>query len=410
MGLFEKILAPRHGRRIVGRAFSTFTDYSPVFSTYSGGMYELAMTRSAIHAFATGCSKLKPEVLGNARPRIRRAIETSPNDFQTWPQFLYRTATILECDTTCAIVPEYGEDGVTMTGLWPLKFSTADIVEYAGEPYVRFNFPNGETASIELSEVCFITKSQYESDFFGSPNVLQDTMELIDYQRQAQKNAIKNGSSVRFIGQVAGQVREQDLEKKRKAFSAENLSSKNDSGIVLYDQTFTSVEQIKPYSYTISDGEMARIEKSVNTYFGINEEILTNHFNEDAWNAYYEGRIEPFAIQLGEGLSHMLYTQRERINNRVMFSSNRLEYATSASKRNMIRDMLDRGVFCIDDAREILQMPPLPDGEGQVRVIRGEYIAATMLNKYPADEDKPGIDMTKKDSDKYDTADIDNSL
>lgn len=407
MGLFEKILAPRLANRVVGKAFSTFTEYSPMFSTYSGGIYELSLTRAAIDRFATGCAKLKPEVLGSARPRVRRAIETSPNDFQTWPQFLYRAATILECDSTCAIVPEYGPDGTTITGLWPLKFCTADIVEYMGEPYIRFNLAGGETASIELSEVCLITKHQYESDFFGSPNVLQDTMELMDFQRQAQKNAIKNGSTVRFLGQVAGQVREQDLAKKRTEFSAENLSAKNDSGIVLYDQTFSSVEQIRPYSYTISDSEMARIEKSIYTYFGINEDILTNKFDEDTWNAYYEGRIEPFAIQLGEGISHMLYTQRERINNRVMFSSNRMEYATSASKRNMIRDMLDRGVFCIDDAREILQMPPLPDGEGQVRVIRGEYIAATILNQYPSDVDKPGEDMTKRDSDKYDTADID---
>ena len=39
----------------------------------------------------------------------------------------------------------------------------------------------------------------------------------------------------------------------------------------------------------------------------------------------------------------------------------------------MVRDMLDRGVMTLDDARAVLQLPPLPDGKGNVYVIRGEY-------------------------------------
>lgn len=407
MGLLENIFgkkATQPDALRVAPYFRTFTEYSPAFSTYQGGVYELELTRAAIHSFATGCSKLKPEIVGTAEPRITRAFRTSPNAYMTWPRFLYRVATILECDTTAAVVPAFDRQG-NITGIWPLKFAYAEVVDYAGEPWIRFHFDNGEVAAIELDNVCLLSKYQYDSDFFGSGNVLDSTMELIDAQNKAQKDAIKSGAAIRFIGALAGQVREEDMEKKRDRFSNTNLSAQNQSGIMLYDTTFQNVEQIKPYNYTISNEEMQRIKENVYTYFGTNEDILQNHYQEDHWNAYYEGKIEPFAIQLGEGLTHMLYTQQQRIKNAISFSSNRLQYATSASKRNMIRDMLDRGVMSINEARFILQMPPVEDGD--TRVIRGEYIDATMLDSPTGDADPEQHDETKKDSDLHGVMDID---
>lgn len=379
-----------------------------MFTSFNGGVYELELTRSAIDRFATACSKLKPEIIGTANSQIERAIKTSPNSWQTWPQFLYRLATILECDTTAYVVPELSaKDGVTITGLWPLKCETAELVEYKGKPWVRFYFAAGDTAAIELSNVCIISKFQYNSDLFGERNNLDKTMELLVAQGNAQKEAIKAGCTNRFIGSLTGQVREDEIEKKRERFGESNLSEKNKSGILLYDQTFQNIEQIKPYSYAISDGEMNRITQSVYNYFGTNEKVLQNSYNEEEWNAFYEGKVEPFALQLGEGLSHMLYSQQQRYKNQISFSSNRLEYATSPSKRNMIRDMIDRGIFCIDDAREILQMPPLPNGEGKKRVIRGEYIDTSMLNEVKGDDDPASRDEMKKDSDAHASGDAD---
>lgn len=407
MGLLDKIFGGKAAEPDALAAapyFQTFSTYSPVFTTYNGGIYELELTRAAIHSFATGCSKLKPEISGTAEPRIARAFTTSPNDYMTWPRFLYRTATILECDATVAIVPSFDRRG-EVTGIWPLKFEFGEIVEYRGEPWVRFHFATGETSAIELENVCFVSKYQYEDDFFGSSNVLDATMSLIDAQNKAQAEAIKSGASLKFIAALQGQVREEDIESKRKRFSDRNLSEDNTSGIMLYDATFQNVEQIKPYSYTISAEEMNRIKESVYTYFGTNEDVLQNHYQEEHWNAYYEGKIEPFAIQLGEGLSHMLYTPRQRARNSVSFSSNRLQYATSASKRNMIRDMLDRGVMSINEARAVLQMPPVEDGDR--RVIRGEYVDASMLDSPTDDSDPEERDWFKKDTDESGFEDVD---
>lgn len=382
MGLLEKIF--KRPRDVRGAGFETFTESAPMFTSYDGSMYQQELTRACIDRFAHACEKLKPEITGSSKPWIRKFIETNPNDFMTWPQFFYRAATIYDNDCTVAIVPVFSRDMTRKTGLYPLKFEFAEVVTYAGEPWVRFHMATGKVMAIELAEICLVSKYQYRSDLFGETNCLDATMELIHAQNEAQKNAIKTGAAIRFIGALSGQVREEDLKEKRKRFSEENLSSQNGSGIVLYDTTFTNVQQIQPYHYTVDAAEMNRIKDNVYTYFATNEDILQNKYDEETWGAYYEGRVEPFAVSLGEGLTKMLFSNVEISHgNRISFSSNRLEYASNASKRNMVRDMLDRGVMSLNEAREVLQLPPVPGGD--VRVIRGEYVNADTVNQVVVD-------------------------
>lgn len=378
--------------------FRTFSGYQSSFSTWSGSVYEHELTRSAIHAGALAASKLKPEVsqaVESSHRKLYNAFLTAPNAYMGWSQFLYRLKTIYEVETTAVVVPQLAEDGVTVNGLWPLKYDHAEVVDYAGEAWIRLFLGSGDVFAIELRNVAILTKYQYESDFFGGGNVLDTTMQLLHQQAQAEEKAIKLGANILYIGKVNGQVREEDMRAKRSRFAADNLSAANDTGIMLYDQTFDNVEQVNHKSFVIDPEEMQRIERHVYTYFGVNEDILTNSYDEDTWDAFYEGNVEPFAIQLSDALNQMLFTPRERkAGNMVSFSSNRLEYMSAASKRNMIRDMLDRGVITINDARDILQMPRLSgdyEALGNMHVIRGEYVDAQLMNSPTADE--PDFDL-----------------
>ena len=121
--------------------------------------------------------------------------------------------------------------------------------------------------------------------------------------------------------------------------------------------------------------QMKAIRDSVYEYFGVNEDVLTNKAYGDAWAAFYEGAIEPFAVQFSEVVTKMLFTLREQSQgNMVMATANRLQYLSNAEKLNVSSQMLDRGIMSINDVREIWNMPPV-DG-GDVRIIRGEYYNA----------------------------------
>lgn len=438
MGLLDKIFGKnaQEAKPIPSVGWRTFTELNPVFTSYDGGIYEIELIRSVIQRFADACSKLKPEVRGvenlntmkgvandipraTGMDRVQRIIKTNPNEMMTWPAFLARLATLYEIDDTVFIAKSYARDMRTLTGIYPVICEFAEVIDYGSEPYIRFHFATGDTMAVEMSDVAIVSKFQYRSEFFGEPNCLDPTIQLIHAQGEAQASAIKNGAKIRFIGKLTGQVREEDMEKKRDRFMDSNFANSNSGGMMVYDQTWDNVQQITPQSYTMDSSEMALINNSVYNYFGINEDILQNHYSEDVWGAWYEGRIEPFAIKLGEALTRLIYTQTQIVHGKhIEFSSNRLEYASNASKRNMVRDMVDRGLMSINEGREVLQMPPVLDGD--VRVIRGEYLNATAVsdivgvdgggrmpkNDNENDRDLGGNDKIYKDSDAHEQDDF----
>ena len=64
---------------VIDNYFKMLNGYSPVFTTYQGGLYEMDLTRAAVHRFATMCSKLKPEISGSAKKHLEKTLQFKPN-------------------------------------------------------------------------------------------------------------------------------------------------------------------------------------------------------------------------------------------------------------------------------------------------------------------------------------------
>ena len=60
--------------------------------------------------------------------------------------------------------------------------------------------------------------------------------------------------------------------------------------------------------------QMKAIKDNVYEYFGVNDDVLTNKAVGDSWSAFYEGAIEPFAIQFSEVMTKMLFKAFEKIS------------------------------------------------------------------------------------------------
>ena len=120
------------------------------------------------------------------------------------------------------------------------------------------------------------------------------------------------------------------------------------------------------------------IRDKVFDYFGTNEAVLQNKAKGDEWAAFYEGGPEWFAVNLGDALTMMLFSDRERAaGNQVLFSSNRLQYMTTAEKLNYVSQMGDRGLLRRNEARAVFNLPPLPEPYGSQIMARGEYYDIT---------------------------------
>lgn len=376
MGLLQKLFP---GRTAAVKAAATYFEtlnYTPVFRDWRGAMYEQELVRSAIDALARHTSKLEFSVQGTAKPSLQTKLRRGPNEYQTWSQFLYQARTICEVDTTLFIVPVYDKYG-DITGIFPITPQRAEIEEFNGKLYVKYEFRNRQMAEMELENCAILTKYQYNREFFGGGNnALTDTMKLLDLQKQGITEGIKNSASFRFMAKHKRFVDPDDLEKEQNRFTEKHLSGK--SGFLLFPNEYEDVRQIESKPFVVDAEQQKIINTNVSNYFGVNEDVMQNKATGDAWAAFYEGAIEPFSIQLSECLTRMLFTFREQANgSMVMFTANRLQYMSNADKLNVSAQMADRGIMNRDEVRAIWNLPPIPDGSGQAYIIRGEYYSAS---------------------------------
>ncbi len=388
MGLFDAIFRPEKNKaeaeamQQAKATFTTLTAYRPAFTTWGGAIYESDLVRAAIDARARHISKLKVEIYGSAKPSLQAHLRQGPNQWMTWSQFMYRVSTILDCTTTAIIVPVLDEY-LQVTGYFPVLPHKCSVVEYEGEPWLRYRFTHGQAAATPMKDCAVLTKYQYKSDFFGDGNgALDETMKLVHIQNEGITEAVKNSATYRFMAQANNFTMADDLAKERKRFSRENLTSEAESenGLLLFPNTYTNIKQIESKPYTVDAPQMELIKTNVSDYFGVNERVMQNLAGGEDLDAFFNGAIEPFAIQFSECMTKAMFTERERAQGSYLIANaNRLQYMSVSAKVQMAKELGDRGAILIDEIRELFNYPPLPDGAGQVAPIRGEYKATDDL-------------------------------
>lgn len=382
MGLFTDIFRPtkaKESQKALKEAkgfFTTLTAYRPAFTTWNGAIYESLIIRSSIDARARHISKLKVETYGSANPSLQSKMRLAPNQWMTWSQFLYRVSTITDVYSNCIITPVF-DDYMTITGYYPILPTRTEIIDYKGEPWLRYKFSSGEVGAVEFKKCAIITRHQLKNDFFGEPNnALDETMKLLHIQREGVEEAVKNTSTFRFMAKLNNFAKPEDLKKEAQRFTRENLSTESEAGgFLLFPSTYSDIRQIDVKPYTVDADQLKLIYSNVYNYFGVNEDVLQNKAIGDSWSAFYEGAVEPFSIQFSETMTKAMFSERERAQGSgLIATANRLQFMSNADKLTISSTMLDRGVMSINEIRDIWNLAPVEDGDK--RIIRGEYYDA----------------------------------
>ena len=404
MGLFEKIFGPR-GKDTSGQQWITLNNYTDAsWKRWSGDAFESDLVRAAVDARARHISKLSPVLTGSAQSSLQKRLMMRPNSWQVWSQFLYRVSVVLDLQCTAFIVPVYSPT-YDITGISLVVPSDFELVDVNGVPWLRLRFSNGNVASDELSHIGIMTRFQYLSDYFGTGNsALDATLELIDIQRQGIQEAAKNSATYRFMATLGNFAKPEDLAKERERFTTENLQKNAGGGLLLFPSTYKDIRELDHKQYSIDADQQKAIESRVFNYFGVNDKILSNSANADDLDAFYEGAVEPFALQLADVITNMLFSQREQSSgNRLQFSADRLAYMSTQNKIQLIQMASDRGELMQNEARRILNLPDLPDGNKTI--IRGEYY----VQQYGDDGQPVDLDEGDEEDDGLDDMGDDNS-
>lgn len=397
MGLFEKVFGKEKQPSSTNGYWQTFSTYTPIFQTFDGQLYESELVRSAIDTKARHISKLRVEMKGSARPLLQTRLKHAPNDWQTWSQFLYRASTLLDSKNNCFIVPILKNNDVQ--GITVIDPSRYELIDVNGEAWIRFSFKNSQSMAIELNRVGILTRFQKESDYFGEDNkALNSTMQLIEIQNKTIEESAKNSATYSFMANINNFAKSEDLEKERKRFTEKNLKSGN-SGLLLFPNTYTNVQQIKPSTFSLDAEQMKTIQTNVYNYFGVNEAVMQNSAIGDSLDAFFNGCIEPFAIQLEEVLTNMIFTRLEQSNgSRIGVTSNRLQYMTVSEKVSFATTAQQMGMMTINEYRELFNLEPLEDEViGNQLPTRAEYHDASTGNQLGAETETENEGLTNED-------------
>ena len=369
--------------------FQLLSGWNTQFSTLPEGTYNSKIARQVIDRIATHCAKLVPKhiqgsITNNIRGDINFLLSNQPNPLMNTFDFIYRVISLLYTDCNAFIFIAKDNLG-NITGFYPVLATTYELLEGVdGTMYLQFDFINGKTYTLPYLELIHLRLFYNRNDIFGMSNkVLQTDLNTAHTVSEGIDKAIKTTSNLKGILQYENSMlKEEDLKKSKNNFVTDFLNMDNEGGIAALDAKakFQAVD-LKPI--TLDNEQLKQVNYNIFDYFGVSEKIINNSFTEEEWNAFYEGVVEPRAIQMGQAFTNKIFKRKSiKEGHQIIFTANRLQYASLKTKTDLLKVVAPWAMIKVDEGREILDLPPLGGEEGN-RILQSlNNIDSTIANQY----------------------------
>ena len=286
----------------------------------------------------------------------------------------------------------YTPDFLRVQSIAPVTASNVQIWEDEnGVLLFRFRWDyDGKFYTLPYQNVIHIRSRFDRKRFMGTApdGQLKNTLELIDTTGEALRAAVRNSANLKGYLKYNNFIDDDELKQKVKDFQDAYMSASNDGGIAGLDNSmeFHEISQKTP---NIPVLQSQYFRDNVYRYYGVNEKILTSTFTEAEWNSFYENVIEPISIQLSLEFTFKLLSERERgFGNKVIFTANRLQYATLQTRMTIGGGLFDRGIITINEFRELMYYEPIEGGD--VRMISLNYVKTGDQSLYQVGKDDGG--------------------
>ena len=174
-----------------------------------------------------------------------------------------------------------------------------------------------------------------------------------------------------------------DVKDMRDQFVKDFIGESDGTGIGGVDAT-TDFIPVKLEPKTADESQLKSIDNKILSYYGVSEAIIQSKYTEDEWNAFYESVLEPIGLQMSLEFSNKLFTATEQYHrNEIIFTSNRLQYASNNTKINLLR--YGNNVMTVNEMREVLNLEPVEDGDKIMQDLN--HIDSNVANKYQVGEE-----------------------
>ena len=388
-------------------AFKLLNTYTSTFYNYDGNMWQMDIIRSSIDAIARNMAKLKPKhiryetngKLITAKSNIEKLLQFKPNKDMEAYSFWYKVCANYFINNNAFIYPMVDERN-QIVAFYPILAPTVELLENSsnGEMYVRFIFRNGHKYACPYKEIIHLRNQFYDNDIFGSSNsALDSILQTITTFNQSMSISAQLISVVRGILKTSTVTKSEDLNAKRDKFIQDNLamSSGGGSGVLILDEKMDYTPITQSANNSIPKEQIEYVKNAIYNYFGVNENIIQNKYNEDQWEAFYEGRLEPMALQFGQAFTNFCFSDREiGFGNELILEANRLQCVSNKTKLQLVKELGALGILTINEAREIFNLGSVEGGEK--RLVSLNFVNADKADEYQGVDDPNKDDPSKE--------------
>lgn len=392
--LFSTIFGNKKQTEITKTQLQMLNSYNAQFTTLSNNTYDSKVARQCIDRIATHCAKLIPKhikdsISNNIKGDINFLLQNQPNPITTKFDFIYRVISMLYTDSNAFVFIAKDNNGF-ITGFYPVLATSYDLLEdKTGKIYLQFKFINGKEYALPYLDLIHLRLFYNKHDIFGTNNkVLKTDIDTAHTASEGIKNAIKTSNNLKGILKYTNSMlKEKDIKASKEAFVKDFLNLENESGIAAVDSK-AEFEAVNLKPITLDNEQLKQVNNNIFDYFGISEKIVNNSFSPEEWNAFYEGVIEPRAIQMSDAFTNKIFSNKAiKEGHKIVFSANRLQYATLANKISLLKEAGALGLLTKDEAREIIDLHPLGGEEGAKIIQSLNNIDSSIANKYQGGEE-----------------------
>lgn len=387
--LFELIFNIKEQRQdTIQPQYKMLNSYEAQFTTLSGDTYDSKCARQCIDRIATHAAKLLPKhikgsISNNIKGDINYLLSVQPNPLMDTYNFIYKTVSILENDNNAFVFIARDETDF-IAGFYPVLAQNYFLFEdAAGNLFLKFKFINGQEYFLLYTDLIHLRKFYNKHDIFGTNNkVLQTDLETAHTANEGISNAIKTTANLKGILKYNAVLKQKDIEESKNAFVRDFLNLENESGIAAMDSK-AEFQEINMKPITLDSEQLKQVNYNIFDYYGISESIIRNDYTFEQWNAFYEGVIEPLAMQLSNVFTIKIFNKESiKRGNKIVFTANRLQYASLTDKTNLLKVVIPAGVIKTDEIREVLDFAPLGGEEGERIVQSLNNIDKEIANEY----------------------------
>lgn len=377
--------------------YRLLSSWDSSFTPFSGNAWDISTVRAAVDAWARNAAKILPRHIKrvngsreDVKSSLNPILQSKPNPYMTAYAFYYRVAAQFVMYNNAFIFPVF--DGDKLTALYPINASRIELVEEMGVMYARMTFATGRVYVCPYEQIIHLRRHYLDNDIFGDDNrPLLPILDTATAFNQSMGAFARLVSVIRGILKASTTTKAEDLNKRRDDFIRDNLRlDSNGAGVIVTDSRF-DYTPINEKTTPIPATQLEYVRREINDYIGVSEKIIQNTADAAEMDAFYRGELSPFYMQLSQGLSNCLFTDRERaFGNEILCELDRLQFATLNDRKDVAKFLADIGGLTLDQIVGIFGFDPIGGDEGARRIQTLNMANVQTIDQYQLGKNSDG--------------------